>query len=161
MTRPPARLPSLLAQSKAFRSLATEACPYVRSRIFLRLSLRSPLHRLPTLATNPSTGRTTVFVLRTAFPKGEKPSWNYRQSSRSFVSNKRFERKWSPSSTPSYNHPTMPDKSRHPLSGMMTEKCSSSSCSTRRIGSSVSIGRMSGASTRASFIREKSSNAPS
>jgi len=130
-------------------------------RIFLRLSLRSPLHRLPTLAAFPSTGRTTVFVLRTAYPKGDKPSWNYRQSSRSSVSNKRFERKWSPSSTPSSNHPTTPDKSGHPLSGTMTGRCSSSSCSTRRIGSSASIGRTLGASIRVSSTRGKSSNAPS
>lgn len=158
MTRPPARLPSLLAQSKAFRSLATEAWSLCALRIFLRLSLRSPLHRLPTLAAFPSTGRTTVFVLRSAYPKGDKPTWNFRQSSRSSVSSKRFERKWSPSSMPSSNHPTTPDKSGHRSSGTMTVKCSSSSCSTRRIGSSASIGRMSEASIRVSSTREKSSN---
>ncbi len=130
-------------------------------RIFLRLSLRSPLHRLPTLATNPSTGRTTVFVLRTAYLKGDKSSWNYPLSSRSSVSSKRFARKWSPSSTPSSIHRTAPDKSGHRSSGMTTVKCSSSSCSTRRTGSSVSTGRTSGASTRASSTHGKSSNAPS
>ena len=120
--------------------------------------MRSPLHRLPTLAAFPSTGRTTVFVLRTAYPKGDKPSWNYRQSSRSSVSSKRFERKWSPSSTPSSNHLTMLGKSGHRSSGTMTVKCSSSSCSTRRIGSSASTERTSGASIRVSSTREKSSN---
>ncbi|HAZ40118.1 MAG TPA: hypothetical protein DCY39_09655 [Exiguobacterium sp.] len=49
---------------------------------FFDLSLRSPLRRLATLAAFPSTGRTTVFVLRTAYPKGDKPSWNYRQFTR-------------------------------------------------------------------------------
>ncbi len=130
-------------------------------RIFLRLSLRSPLHRLPTLAAFPSTGRTTVFVLRTAYPKGDKPSWNYPPSSRSSVSNKRFARKWSPSSTPSSIRRTAPDKSGHHSSGTTTVKFSLSLCSTRRTGSSVSTGRTSGASTRASSTQERSSNAPS
>ena len=130
-------------------------------RIFLRLSLRSPLHRLPTLASFPSTGRTTVFVLSSAYPKGDKPSWNLHPSSRSFVSNKRFARRWSLSSTPSSNHRTVPDKSVPRSSGTTTVKCSSSSCSTQRTGSSASTGHTSGASTRVSSTHGRSSNAPS
>ena len=130
-------------------------------RIFLRLSLRSPLHRLPTLASFPSTGRTTVFVLSTAYPKGDKPTWNYPPSSRLSVSSKRFARRWSLSSMPSSIRRTAPGKSGHRSSEMTTVKYSSSSCSTRRTGSSASTGRMSGASTRVSSTHGRSSNAPS
>lgn len=57
MTRPPARLPPLLAQSKAFRSLATEAWPCVCSTHFFEA--------LPAVALAPSPDARCVPVNRT------------------------------------------------------------------------------------------------
>jgi len=57
MTRTPARLPSLQAQSEAFRSLATEASTYVRSTHFFEA--------LPAVALAPSPDARFVSVNRT------------------------------------------------------------------------------------------------